>query len=118
MTKLARTNGIIAQLPMRSIDLASALVWSAAASQGFIKSIESNAERSTRFVWLFKTQTLIVYLIADYIATIFGCSKRDYVWIMGRSPEIAASDYVSILSFSEERGYDAELIRRVRQRLN
>ena len=69
-----------------------------------------------RFVWPFKAEYLIVYLNDDYTRTVIGRSKRDYVWIMSRTPDIAAADYEEILSFLSERGYDTDLIQMVPQK--
>ena len=84
--------------------------------RGFIKNAETNAEWRMRFVWPFKAEYLIVYLNDDYTHTVVGRSKRDYVWIMSRTPDIAAADYEAILTFLSELGYDTGLIRRVPQK--
>lgn len=84
--------------------------------RGFIENTETNAEWRMRFVWPFKAEYLIVYLNDDYTHTVVGRSKRDYVWIMSRTPNIEAADYEGILTFLSERGYDTGLIRRVPQK--
>lgn len=84
--------------------------------RGFIENTETNAEWRMRFVWPFKAEYLIVYLNDDYTHTVVGRSKRDYVWIMSRTPDIEAADYEGILTFLSERGYDTGLIRRVPQK--
>lgn len=86
--------------------------------RGFIKNSESNAEWRMRFIWPFKAEYLVIYLNDDYTTTVVGRSKRDYVWIMSRTPEIAPTEYDSILSFLGDQGYDTGLIRRVPQRWN
>lgn len=86
--------------------------------KGFIRNTSTNAEWGMRFIWPFKAEYLIVYLNDDYTHTVIGRSKRDYVWIMSRTPEIEDSDYKRILSFVAERGYDPELIKKVPQRWN
>jgi len=83
--------------------------------RGFVRS-ENNAEWGMRFVWPIKAEFLIIYLDEDYSQTVIGRSKRDYVWIMAREPEIPEEEYQRILAFLSERGYDTERIERVPQR--
>ncbi|WP_038051097.1 lipocalin family protein [Thioalkalivibrio sp. ALJ1] len=82
---------------------------------GFVRS-DDNAEWGMRFVWPFKAEFLIVYLDEDYSQTVIGRSKRDYVWIMAREPEMPEEDYQSILAYLDELGYDTDAIQRVPQR--
>ena len=59
---------------------------------------------------------LIAYLSPDYSQSIVARTKRDYVWIMARTPEIADSDYQMLLAMVEREGYDVGKVRRVPQR--
>ena len=84
--------------------------------RGFIVDTESNALWGMRFIWPFKGDYRIVYLNDDYTQTVIGRQKRDYVWIMARTPEISAADYDSIVAFVESIGYDISKLQRVPQR--
>jgi apolipoprotein D and lipocalin family protein len=42
-------------------------------------------------------------------------NKRDYVWIMARTPVISDSEYVELISLIESLGYDISKIRKVPQ---
>ncbi|MDH3532285.1 MAG: lipocalin family protein [Gammaproteobacteria bacterium] len=84
--------------------------------RGFIVDTESNALWGMRFVWPFKGDYRIVYLNDDYTQTVIGRQKRDYVWIMARTPEISAADYDRIVAFVESIGYDISKLQRVPQR--
>ncbi len=84
--------------------------------KGFIRDTESNAIWGMRFIWPFKADYRIVYLSDDYAQTVIGRQKRDYVWIMARSPSIPESDYQNILSFLQSQGYDITKINKVPQR--
>ena len=86
--------------------------------RGFIQDTTSNAVWGMRFVWPFKAEYLVVYLDEDYTQTVIGRSKRDYVWIMARTPEISNTDYNRILSFLSEQGYDVNRIQKVPQKWN
>ncbi|AKJ95586.1 membrane protein [Thioalkalivibrio versutus] len=82
---------------------------------GFVQS-EDNAEWGMRFLWPFKAEFLIIYLDEAYSQTVIGRSKRDYVWIMAREPEMPEDDYQAILAYLDELGYDTDEIQRVPQR--
>jgi apolipoprotein D and lipocalin family protein len=84
--------------------------------RGFVRDAVSNATWGMRFVWPFKSDYRIVYLADDYSQTIIGRQKRDFVWIMARTPSISDSDYDRLLEFVETLGYDTTLVQRVPQR--
>ena len=83
--------------------------------RGFVRDTESNAVWGMQFVWPFKADYRVVYLNDDYSQTVIGRSKRDYVWIMARTPSIPESDYQALLKLIAELGYDLTLVQRVPQ---
>lgn len=76
----------------------------------------NNAEWGMQFVWPFKAEFLITHLNADYTQTVIGRNKRDYVWIMARTPEIPEADYQRLLIELTVQGYDLTKLRKVPQR--
>ena len=84
--------------------------------RGFIKDTETNALWGMRFIWPIKADYRIVHLDEDYTQTIIGRQKRDFVWIMARTPTISDADYQELLKRCELLGYDVEKIQRVPQR--
>ena len=84
--------------------------------RGFIKDTETNALWGMRFIWPIKADYRIVYLNDDYTQTIIGRQKRDFVWIMARTPAISDADYQKLLKRCEALGYDVTKIERVPQR--
>ena len=84
--------------------------------KGFITDTESNALWGMRFVWPIKADYRIVYLDDDYTQTIVGRQKRDFVWIMARTPTISESDYERLVSIVESLGYKTSDLVRVPQR--
>jgi apolipoprotein D and lipocalin family protein len=84
--------------------------------RGFIKDTDTNALWGMRFVWPFKGDYRIVYLDDDYTQTVVGRQKRDYVWIMARTPEISAEDYDRLIDFVASIGYDTSKVEKVPQR--
>ena len=81
--------------------------------KGFIRDKETNAVWDMQFLWPFKAEYRIVYLNENYTQTVIGRSKRDYVWIMSRSPSIPEADYDRILDFLADQGYDITKIQKV-----
>jgi apolipoprotein D and lipocalin family protein len=69
-----------------------------------------------RFIWPIKAEFLITYLSPDYSQTMIGRNKRDYVWIMARTPEIPEADYQRLLTELAAQGYDLSKLRKVPQR--
>jgi len=80
---------------------------------GFIRDTASNAVWGMQFIWPIKAEFRIIYLSEDYSQTIIGRTKRDYVWIMARSPSMSDEDFGRLVKFIERQGYSTEKLRRV-----
>ena len=85
---------------------------------GFIRDKQSNALWDMQFIWPFKAEYRVIYLDSEYDITIIGRSKRDYVWIMARTPEISDEVYQALLNFIAEQGYDTSQVQKVPQKWN
>jgi apolipoprotein D and lipocalin family protein len=83
---------------------------------GFVVDQESNAVWDMQFLWPFKADYRIVFINPDYSQTIIGRLKRDYVWIMSRTPLLPGEDYQHLLKIIADQGYDLSKIQRVPQR--
>lgn len=83
--------------------------------RGFVLDTSTNAVWGMRFVWPIKADYRITYLADDYTQTIISRQKRDYVWIMARTPVIAEADYQRLLNIVAAQGYDINKVRRVPQ---
>lgn len=83
---------------------------------GFVRDDPSNAIWGMQFIWPIKADYRVIYLNADYTQTVIGRNKRDYVWVMARTPVIADTDYARIIDLIGEQGYDIKKIRPVPQR--
>ena len=84
--------------------------------RGFVKNTETNALWGMQFIWPVKSDYRIVYLDDDYSQTIIGRQKRDFIWIMARTPTISDADYDRLMEFAASIGYDTTQIERVPQR--
>lgn len=83
---------------------------------GFVKDTQSNAVWGMRFIWPFKADYRVLYVDNDYSTTVIGRQKRDYVWIMARSPRIAEQEYEELVALIAEQGYDPARLRKVPQK--
>jgi len=81
---------------------------------GFV-SDDSNAKWGMRFFWPFRAEYLVSHIDADYSETIIARTKRDYVWIMTRAPEISDERLEALTAIVAELGYDVTKLRRVPQ---
>jgi apolipoprotein D and lipocalin family protein len=84
--------------------------------RGFIVDTVNNSTWGMQFVWPIKAEYLITHLNQDYTQTVIGRNKRDYVWIMARTPQIPDDDYQRLVKELEEQGYDISRLRKVPQR--
>ena len=75
----------------------------------------NNAVWGMQFVWPIKAEYVIVDLAPDYSRTIIGRSKRDYAWVMARTPTISEQDYQASLAKLKALGYSLDKLRKVPQ---
>lgn len=85
---------------------------------GYVLDRESNAVWGMQFVWPIKADYRIVYVAPDYSSTIIGREKRDYAWIMARTPSLPEPEYRKLLGILAQQGYDISLVQKVPQRWN
>jgi len=84
--------------------------------RGFIVDRVNNSTWGMQFIWPFKAEYLITHLNEDYSQTVIGRNKRDYVWIMARTPQIPEGDYLRLVKDLDAQGYDMTKLRKVPQR--
>ena len=75
----------------------------------------NNAVWGMQFVWPIKAEYVIVDLAADYSHTIIGRSKRDYVWLMARTPQLPEPELQAAIARIKALGYDTSKLRMVPQ---
>lgn len=84
--------------------------------RGFVMDKIHRSTWGMRFVWPIKAEYLITHLSADYGVTIISRNKRDYVWIMARTPEISEAEYQSLLEEITAQGYEIKKMRKIPQK--
>ena len=75
----------------------------------------NNAVWGMQFVWPIQAEYVIVDVASDYSDIIVGRSKRDYAWIMARTPTMDEARYQTLVQKLVDMGYDASKLRRVPQ---
>lgn len=83
--------------------------------RGFVRDTQTNAVWGMQFIWPIKAQYLIIELDDAYTRTVIARDKRDYVWIMARTPQIPEEDYLSLVEDIAAVGYDTSRLRKVPQ---
>lgn len=83
--------------------------------KGWAEQGSGNAVWGMQFIWPIRAEYVIAYVDADYQETIVARSKRDYAWIMARSPTLPPERYEALLSRLLALGYRREDVRRVPQ---
>lgn len=74
-----------------------------------------NAVWAMHFYYVLRLQYVISYVSPDYDSTIVARDKRDYVWIMARTPQISDQRYDALVQRVKDLGYDASKLRKVPQ---
>ena len=85
-------------------------------SQGFVLDDKSKAIWGQQYFWPVKADYRISFLSPDYQRTVITREKRDYVWIMARTPTISSQDFNQLVQFVESQGYDPGKLTKVPQR--
>jgi apolipoprotein D and lipocalin family protein len=85
--------------------------------RGYIVDRNTNAHWDMKFFWWMPRQEyLISHVDPNYTETIISRTKRDYVWIMARTPTISDSDYQRLVAMVKAQGYDVSKLQKVPQK--
>lgn len=83
--------------------------------RGRVLADSGNAVWAVSPLWPLRFENTVSYVAPDYRTTIVARSKRDYVWIMARTPEIEQTVYADLVERVDELGYDTAELRRMPQ---
>jgi apolipoprotein D and lipocalin family protein len=83
---------------------------------GYVLDRETNARWGMQFIWPIKADYRVILLDEDYMLTVIGREKRDYVWVMSRQPQLSDDEFDRIGAFLRDVGYDTAKLQRVPQR--
>ena len=82
---------------------------------GYVRPNTSNAVWGMQFIWPIKAEYIIAWLDPQYRSVIVARNKRDYVWIMSRTPALPEGQYDLLVSRVAAMGYDTSKLRKVPQ---
>lgn len=82
---------------------------------GTVTPQTSNAVWDMQFIWPIQAEYVVADISPDYQTTIIARSKRDYVWLMSRTPNLSPQQYDEALNKIQSLGYDITKIRKVPQ---
>jgi apolipoprotein D and lipocalin family protein len=83
-------------------------------SRGFVLG-GNGAIWGQQYVWPIRADYRISYVADDYGVTVITREKRDYVWIMARTPRLAEAELQRLVDFVGRQGYDTTKLQRVPQ---
>ena len=78
-----------------------------------VEDTTSNALWGMQFLWPFTAEYRIVHVDEAYETTVIGRSRRDYVWVMARTPHVSDETYQSLTRIVANQGYDLDELVRV-----
>lgn len=84
-------------------------------STGFVRPGTNDAVWGVQLIWPIKAQYIVAYLNPQYSQTVIARDKRDYVWIMARTPTIPQTDYDALVARVKAMGYSLDKLRKVPQ---
>ena len=83
--------------------------------KGFSLAQSNGAVWAMQFIWPIKMEYTISYVDEAYETTIVARSKKDWVWIMARTPHISEGKYQSLVARVKGLGYSTDKLRKVPQ---
>lgn len=83
-------------------------------SKGFVLG-RKGAVWGQQYLWPFRADYRVSYVADDYGQTVIAREKRDYVWIMSRTPAMSDADLKKLTDFVARQGYDVSKLQRVPQ---
>ena len=75
-------------------------------STGYVLDSTSNAIWGQQYVWPIKADYRIAFVSDDYAQTVVAREKRDFVWIMARTPRISDEALARLTDLVAKQGYD------------
>lgn len=85
------------------------------AGKAFVVKGSSNTKLKVQFFWPFKGDYWIVRLDPDYRWAVVSSPRKDYLWLLSRTPAMPEPLYNSIVSSLKEEGYNTGKLNRTPQ---
>ncbi len=85
-------------------------------ARAFVREHPTKSVWGMQFIWPIKADYRIAWIAEDYSQVVVAREKRDYLWIMARTPAIPDADLARLKSFAVSLGYDPAKIENNPQR--
>jgi apolipoprotein D and lipocalin family protein len=82
---------------------------------GWVVPGSNGAVWEMQFIWPIRSDYRVMFIDPDYQLTLIGRNRRDYAWIMARTPHISPEQFAQMTALLREAGYDEGALRRVPQ---
>ena len=83
--------------------------------RAFVRKDSGNAKWGMQFFWPIRAEYLITHVNEDYSQAIIARTRRDFVWILARTPQLPQSELAALSERVRQLGYDMSKLRRVPQ---
>lgn len=83
--------------------------------RAFVRKDSGNAKWGMQFIWPLRAEYLIAHVNEEYSQAIIARTRRDFVWILARTPALPESELASLSERVRALGYDMSQLRRVPQ---
>ena len=86
-------------------------------AEGVARVIDTatNAKLAVSFFWPFFGDYWIIGLDPDYRWAVVGAPRRDYLWVLSRTPVMAEADYAAAVAIARREGFAVEKLQRTVQ---
>jgi apolipoprotein D and lipocalin family protein len=74
-----------------------------------------NTKLKVTFFWPFSGNYWIIDLDPEYRWAVVGEPKRDYLWVLSRTPQLPDESYVQIVARAKQQGYDVTWLMKTAQ---
>lgn len=81
-------------------------------SKGFVKSSDNSFWR-VQFIWPFRSDYLIEEIGPDYSYAVVGHRKKNYLYILSRTPQLDDQLYKTLLDKYSFKNYNMSLLRKI-----
>jgi len=86
--------------------------------KAFVVDGTNNTKLKVQFFWPFKGDYWIVRLDPDYRWAVVSSPKKDYLWILSRTPQMNSTEFEAIVASLKAEGYDVARLTKTPQDCN
>lgn len=76
----------------------------------YVNALPGNGVWGMQWIWPIKADYRIAYLDSEYQTTIIARNKRDYLWVMARTPGVSEETLADLIQRAVDLGYEQDKI--------